>query len=57
MEARSTGKFIVSPRKAPCCGGLDRGKYVDEAQEQLRFCQKGASDVVAKVLGAAVANA
>lgn len=58
MEAKSTGKFIrIAPRKARVVVDLIRGKYVDEAQEQLRFCQKGASDVVAKVLGAAVANA
>lgn len=58
MEARSTGRFIrVAPRKARVVIDMIRGKYVDEAQEQLRFCQKGASDVVGKVLGAAIANA
>ena len=58
MESKSTGRYIrVAPRKARVVADLIRGMYVDEAQEQLRFCQKGASDVVSKVLGSAVANA
>ena len=58
MEAKSTARYIrLAPRKARVVVDLIRGKYVDEAQEQLRFCHKGASGVVQKVLGSAIANA
>jgi large subunit ribosomal protein L22 len=47
----------VSPRKARLVVDLIRGKSADEAATILRFTEKGAAEVVGKVLASAVANA
>ena len=58
MEAKAVGKYVrVAPRKARVVVNLIRGKYVDDAVEQLRFTDKGAAGPVGKVLGSAIANA
>jgi large subunit ribosomal protein L22 len=58
MESKAVAKFIrVAPRKARVVVDLIRGKYVDEAAEQLHFSPKGASLSVSKVLKSAVSNA
>lgn len=57
MEAKANANFVrVSPRKAAQMTDLIRGKYVTEALTLLKFSQKGASDIVAKVLKSAVSN-
>ena len=58
MEAKATGKFVrVAPRKARIIIDLIRGKYVDDALEQLRFSNKRASRTVEKLVRSAAANA
>jgi large subunit ribosomal protein L22 len=54
----ATAKYVrVSPRKARQVADLIRGKSVKEAQAILLLTPRGASPLVAKVLGSAVANA
>lgn len=58
MEARAIAKYIrISPRKVKVVLDLIRGKNVKEAENILRFTPKAASEIVAKVLKSAVANA
>lgn len=57
-EARAIARHIrIAPRKVRIVIDLIRGKSVAEAQAILRFVPKRASEVVLKVLNAAVANA
>jgi len=58
MEAKAVGKYVrVAPRKARIVIDLIRGKYVDEALEQLRFSDKHVSNTISKLVKSAVANA
>ena len=58
MEARAIARYVrVSPRKARLVVDLIRGKSAEEAATVLRFTDKGAAEVVGKVLASAVANA
>jgi large subunit ribosomal protein L22 len=47
----------LSPRKARLVIDLIRGRHVNDAQDILRFTPKRASQVIAKVLQSAIANA
>ena len=47
----------ISPRKARLVAALIRGQQVNTAQEILRFTEKKASGLIAKVLKAAIASA
>ena len=58
MEAKAIAKYIrIAPRKVRIVADLIRGKSVDEAFAILRHTPKVASEVIAKVLKSAVANA
>ncbi len=58
METRAVAKYVrVSPRKARVVVDLIRGKAVSEASAILRLTDRGAAEVVEKVLKSAVANA
>lgn len=58
MEARAIAKYVrVSPRKARQVVDLIRGKELVEALAIVRLTPKGASEVVAKVINSAAANA
>lgn len=55
---RSTHRFArISPRKARLVADLIRGQHVNAAQDTLRFTHKRASELVARVLKTAIANA
>ena len=56
--ARSTHKFArLSASKARVVLDLIRDEDLDQAREELQFCDRGAATVVSKVLESAVANA
>jgi large subunit ribosomal protein L22 len=58
MAVKAQAKYIrVSPRKAREVVDLIRGKSVAEARTTLVFTNRGAAQIVAKVLNSAVANA
>lgn len=58
MEARAKAKYVhVSARKAGQVCDLVRGKNVNEALAILKFTPRYASEVVAKVIKSAAANA
>lgn len=58
MEVRAVAKYIrVSPRKARLVCDAVRGKDVREALAILRFLPQKSSDIVAKVVKSAAANA
>jgi large subunit ribosomal protein L22 len=58
MAVKAQAKYIrVSPRKAREVVDLIRGKSVTDARTTLVFANRGAAQVVAKVLNSAVANA
>ena len=58
MEVRAQARYVrVSPRKARIVVDLVRGKSVAQAQEILRFTNRGIAETVEKVLHSAVANA
>ena len=58
MEARAVARYVrLSPRKARLVVDLIRGKSAAEAATIVRFTEKGASEIVGKVLASAVANA
>ena len=58
MEVRAQARYVrVSPRKARIVVDLVRGKSVTQAQEILRFTNRGIAETVEKVLNSAVANA
>ncbi len=57
-EARAYAKTIrTSPRKLNLVAQMIRGKKVDRAQADLRFCSRRIAVDVRKVLDAAIANA
>ena len=56
--ARATHKFArMSASKARAVLALIRDEDVNDAQDILRFSERGAADVVGKVLASAIANA
>ncbi len=58
MEARAHVKYVrISPRKVKIVCDLIRGKDVNTAMAMLMNTPKAASEVVAKLLKSAVANA
>ena len=58
MEAKATAKYVrVSSRKAGQICDLVRGKNVNEALAILKFTPRYASEIVAKVVKSAAANA
>ena len=58
MEVRAVARFVrVSPRKARIVIDQIRGKSVVQAQEILRYTNRGIAETVEKVLNSAVANA
>ena len=58
MEAKAIAKYVrVSPRKARIVVDQVRGKDVIAAQEILAFNERAISEVVAKVVNSAAANA
>lgn len=58
MQARSIARYIrVSPFKARQVVDLIRGKDVREARAILRYTNKKAAPLIAKVMNSAVANA
>ena len=58
MEAKATAKYVrVSPRKARIVIDQVRGKDAIAAQEILAFNERAISEVVAKVVNSAAANA
>lgn len=58
MEAKAIARYIrITPRKVRQVIDLIRGKSVGEALTLLRFTPKGASEVIAKVVKSAAANA
>jgi large subunit ribosomal protein L22 len=58
IEAKATATYVrMSPRKVRLVLDTIRGKYADEAYDQLRFTPNHAAAEIAKVLHSAVANA
>src|SRR3954468_22620569 len=58
MPYQSKHRFArIAPRKARLVLDLIRGRDVDDALSLLKFSKKRASDMVAKVIRSAVANA
>lgn len=58
MESKAIAKYIrVSPFKARQVVDLVRGKDIKEARAILRYANKKAGPLVAKVLNSAIANA
>lgn len=58
MEARAVARYLrISPLKARQVVDLVRGKNVNEARAILRYTNKRAAPLVAKVLNSAIANA
>ncbi len=58
MQARAKAKMIrISPRKVRLVIDLIRGKDAAEADDILRFLDRGAAQPVRKLLKSAVANA
>jgi len=58
MEAKATLKFArLSPQKTRLVVDMIRGKGVQDALNILKFSQKKSSDIVAKLVSSAIANA
>lgn len=58
MEATATAKYVrMTPRKVRFVMDTIRGKYADEALDQLKFTPNHAAAEIAKVLRSAMANA
>lgn len=57
MITAKLSNLRISPRKVRLVVGLIRGKKVSEAQNQLAFLNKRATDPVLKLLKSAIANA
>ena len=58
MEVRAVTRYVrISPRKVQTLVGTVQGKPVEEALDILRFMPQKASDIVAKVIQSAAANA
>ena len=56
--ARSTHKFArLSASKVRVVLDLIRDEDLEQARDELRFCDRGAATIIAKVLESAVANA
>ncbi len=57
-EAKATLKFArISSRKVKIVADLIRGKNVDEALAIVKFTPKASSEIIEKLLKAAIANA
>ncbi len=55
---RATARFVrIAPRKVKIVIDLIRGKNVEEAQAVLQYTPKAASEILAKILKSATANA
>ncbi len=58
MAARAVARYVrIAPRKVRVVINLIRGKPVDEAMAILRHVPKAASEVLAKLVKSAAANA
>jgi len=58
MEVKAVAKYVrIAPRKLRIVMNLIRGKSVKEALAILQFTPKAGSEVIAKVLRSAAANA
>ena len=58
MESIAKARFQrIAPRKARVVLNMIRGKNVAAALNELRFTQKGAAPMIAKLLDSAIANA
>lgn len=57
-KAVARARYVrIAPRKVRLVADQVRGKTVEEARNTLRYTQKAAAPILAKVLDAAVANA
>ena len=58
IEAKATLKYArISARKVKIVADLIRGKNVDEALAIVKFTPKASSEIIAKLLKSAIANA
>lgn len=58
MEAKATARFVrMAPRKVRFVMDTIRGKYAQDALDQLKFTPNHAADEIANVLRSAMANA
>ena len=58
MEAQATARFVrMAPRKVRFVLDTIRGKYAQDALDQLKFTPNHAADEIANVLRSAIANA
>jgi large subunit ribosomal protein L22 len=58
MEAQATARFVrMGPRKVRFVLDTIRGKYAQDALDQLKFTPNHAADEIANVLRSAIANA
>ena len=58
MQTKAQARFVrVSARKARLVTDLIKGQDLAEAQQTLDYCEKGAAQIVSKVLNSAAANA
>jgi large subunit ribosomal protein L22 len=58
MEAKARIRNVpIAPRKARLVADLVRGRYVEDALNQLTFRHKAVSPVIRKLIQSAVANA
>ena len=58
QEARASVSFVrISPTKARLVMDLIRGRHVEDARRVLRYTQRAAAPLIAKVLESAIANA
>jgi len=58
LEATASAKYVrISPRKLRRSVDLIRGRHVEDARRILMFSRLGPTQVLAKVLNSAVANA
>lgn len=56
-ESRAVQRYVrISPRKVRLVVNTIRGEQVDKAMTKLKFVNKGASQIVSKVIGSAAAN-
>lgn len=58
MEAKATAKYVkMAPRKVRFVMDSIRGKYTNDALDQLKFTPNHAADEIANVIKSAIANA
>ena len=58
MATRATARFLrLSPQKGRLVADMVRGRNVEQALNQLKFCPKQAADALSKVINSAVASA